>query len=61
MNTELIETRECEVCREALLIVRESSESHPSRVIALDAKDKARHVCFDLPQDANLLVMEDQE
>lgn len=60
MNTTLIETRECEVCREDLLIVRESSESE-DRVVALDKKDHKKHVCFDLPQDANLLVMEDND
>jgi hypothetical protein len=62
MKTEILEARECELCREALLIVRESSElGHLNRIIALDQKDKTKHVCFDLPQDANLLVMEDQE
>ena len=58
MKTELIKTRECGVCRESLLIIRESDEGE-ERLIALDAKDKVKHVCFDLPQDANLLVMED--
>jgi hypothetical protein len=68
MKTELIATRECELCREALFIIRESFEASSmtchetdERVVALNVKDKKHHVCFTLPQDANLLVMEDYE
>ena len=61
MKTEILESRECEVCREALFIVRETSDiGHINRIIAMDQKDKTKHVCFDLPRDANLLVMEDE-
>ena len=59
MERELIEARECGVCREALLVYREHSRSE-DRVVAIEEVTKKTHVCFDLPQDANLLVMEDQ-
>lgn len=57
MRQEVIASRECDVCREALLIVRENDD----RTIALNREDLERHVCFDLPADANLLVMEDPD
>jgi len=60
MKQELVASRECEVCREALLIVHEKHEPE-DRTIALNERDGERHVCFTLPQDANLLVMEDHE
>lgn len=51
------EARECDVCKEALFIVRKNVED--DRVFALNKKDMKRHVCFSLPADANLLVMYD--
>lgn len=53
---DIVHVKECEVCREELLIV---TEGDGERVIATDRKDGKRHVCFDLPQDAVLIVMED--
>jgi len=58
-SREIETVRECDVCREELLIWREVRKGHEDRVIACDRKDGKEHVCFDLPQDANLIVMED--
>lgn len=52
----ILESRECDVCREALFLVDYGDD----RVVATDRKDGQRHVCFDLPADANLLIMEDK-
>lgn len=48
----------CAVCKEDLVVFHEVSNT-VDRLIACDRKDGKRHVCFDLPQDANLIVLED--
>ncbi len=53
--------KECGVCREELQIWREIREGHEDRVVATDRVTGKQHVCFDLPQDANLLVLEDHD
>jgi len=59
MESQIIDVRECGVCREELLVWREVRVGTEDRVIARDRKDGKQHVCFDLPADANLLVLED--
>ena len=54
-------TKECEVCKEELLVWREVRRGKEDRLIACDRKDGKQHVCFDLPQDANLLILEDMD
>jgi hypothetical protein len=51
---EVVELRECERCKESLEIVR-VKENLEAREVASGEK----HVCWDLPQDANLLVLND--
>jgi hypothetical protein len=60
-SREIEAVRECGVCRQELLIWREVRKGKEDRVVACDRKSGDEHVCFDLPQDANLLVMEDIE
>lgn len=55
VTEQVVERRECERCKQALRIVRFPDQ----RLVAFDAKTKTRHVCWDLPEDANLLVMDD--
>ena len=49
---EVVELRECERCKESLQIVR-VKEHLEAREVASGEK----HVCWDLPEDANLIVM----
>lgn len=49
----LIGIRECPKCRETLRIVE--TRDGPAAVEQASMKE---HVCWDLPQDANLLVLE---
>lgn len=58
MKEELLETMECSVCREALQVVRVKAD-RGDRIIAREIESGERHVCFDIPADANLLVLED--
>jgi hypothetical protein len=63
MTKEVVEIRECDQCKETLEIVRYKYElpsgTNASRVVALEMETGERHVCWDLPQDANLLVLND--
>jgi uncharacterized protein YbaR (Trm112 family) len=61
MKQEVVASRECPVCREALLVVHEADENSDERTVAYNKNDRKRHVCFDLPSDANLLVMGDPD
>lgn len=55
---ELLEVRECGVCKEALHVFR-VTKGDEDRVVAREVASGKDHVCFELPQDANLLVLED--
>jgi hypothetical protein len=46
--------KECDRCKESLRIVKDDD-----RVVAYEIKSGDRHVCWSLPEDANLLVLED--
>lgn len=50
---EVIAIRECDLCKQTLHVVRMKDE----RTVATDATSGEQHVCWDLPQDANLLVL----
>ena len=45
------------MCRQALRIVQENDD----RQVAYDQGSGERHVCWDLPQDANLVVLDDTD
>ncbi len=51
---EVVELRECAQCKESLEIVRVKDD-----LVAREVASGERHVCWDLPQDANLLVLND--
>ncbi len=51
---EVVEIRECDRCKESLKIVRVKDD-----LVARDVASGERHVCWDLAQDANLLVLND--
>lgn len=48
--------KECDRCREALRIVL----TKDAVVVATDQRSGYKHICFDIPEDANLLVLGDQ-
>jgi len=59
---ELVEVRECGICKEALHIFHVTdkySDPDDKRVVAREVASGERHACFTLPRDANLLVLED--
>lgn len=49
---------ECSRCRTPLRIVQVSDE-RGAREIAYERDSARQHVCWDLPEDANLLVLDD--
>ncbi len=51
----ITEARECDHCREAIFILASPDE----RIVAVDQRNGMQHICFDIPADANLLVMRD--
>jgi hypothetical protein len=51
---EVVELRECDQCKESLKIVRVKGD-----LVAREVASGDRHVCWELPQDANLLVLND--
>ncbi len=53
-STSKIELRECDKCKESLRVVHEEE-----RVVAYEVASGERHVCWNLPEDANLLVLDD--
>lgn len=57
---EVIETtlRECSRCKQSLQILH-TKEDGGERVVALEVRSGKRHVCWDLPDDVNLLVLDD--
>lgn len=54
------EHRECDKCKEALVIVRpKKRDGMHEPAIAMEVASGNRHVCWNLPEDANLIVMDD--
>ncbi len=51
---EVVELRECERCKESLQIVRVKDH-----LVAREVASGEKHVCWDMPEDANLLVLSD--
>ena len=57
---QLLDTTECAICKEALQIVRVKAwKGGDDKVLAREVESGKQHVCFTIPQDANLLVLED--
>lgn len=50
----IVAYKECEKCKQALVVVQVNDQ----KLLREQATDQ-RHVCWTLPQDANLLVLED--
>ncbi len=61
MKPEVLEItlRECPRCKESLQIVHTKEIDKAERIVALEVQSGERHVCWQLPQDANLLVLDD--
>lgn len=54
------ERRECDKCKEALVIVRtKKKDGFYEPALAMEVASGNRHVCWDLAEDANLVVMDD--
>jgi hypothetical protein len=53
------ERRECDLCKEALVIVRVKKGDGHEPAMAMEVATGNRHVCWNLPEDANLIVMAD--
>ena len=61
-STSKIELRECDKCKESLRIVHENvhlGHDEVVRAVAYEIASGKRHVCWNLPEDANLLVLDD--
>ncbi len=54
----VVRTTECEVCKEPLNIVRVKAWRTGERTIAVECESGKQHVCFTIPQDANLIVLD---
>lgn len=52
----LVSIRECEVCKAAIRIVGSEQDE---RQTAFDVASGEEHECFDVPETAELLVMDD--
>lgn len=50
--------RECGKCKTPLVIIEAVDRQGAAVEIAVDEDSRERHVCWDLPEDANLLVVE---
>ncbi len=50
----IVQVKECDVCRMAIRII-----SDEGRETAFDVASGDVHDCFDVPEDADLLVMDD--
>lgn len=48
----LLAIRECPLCKETLRVLET-----PDGPVAIEQASEKQHVCWDLPQDANLLVL----
>lgn len=51
----LVEVKECDVCKAALRIIRDDE-----RETAYEIASGEEHDCFEIPDDAELLVMKDE-
>lgn len=51
----VLSVQECEVCRQVVMITHDEG-----REVAVDLHSKDPHECFDVPEGAELLVMEDE-
>lgn len=58
MTDVLVSVRECEVCKAAIRIVGSGEED---RTVAFDVASGEEHECFDIPPDAELLIMQDND
>ena len=57
---QVLDTTECAVCKEQLQIVRVKAwKGESDRVLAREVESGKQHVCFSVPTDANLLILED--
>ena len=56
MSDVLVEVRECEVCKAALRIVNSDE-----RQVSYEVASGEEHECFDVPENAELLIMDDRE
>lgn len=55
MNDEkIVAFKECASCKQALKVVEVEGQH-----LILELASGERHICWNLPQDANLLVLED--
>lgn len=55
----LVSTRECPLCREALNVYRMKAGVFVAIEQASEISGESKeHTCWDLPQDANLIVIE---
>lgn len=52
----IVQVKECDVCRAAIRIV-----SDEDRETAFDVATGDEHECFDIPEEAELLVMDDDD
>lgn len=53
------ERRECDYCKESLVILRVKGIDRVERAVAMEVVSGNRHVCWNLPEDANLIVIDD--
>ena len=59
VTTNQQERRECSYCKESLVILRLKYRDGASDAIPMEVATGNRHVCWNLPEDANLIVMDD--
>lgn len=52
----ILQVKECDVCRAAIRVVIDKD-----REVAYDVATDLEHECFEIPEDAQLLVMEDED
>lgn len=57
VTTDQQERRECDYCKEALVILRVKGPDGDA--IPVEVASGNRHVCWNLPEDANLIVIDD--
>lgn len=53
-SEDILALRECAQCKQALKVVEKDGQQ-----LILEMATDQRHVCWNLPQDANLLVLDD--
>ena len=54
----LVQVKECDLCHQAIRVV---SDPVKGRAVAFDEPSGEDHACFDIPKDAQVLVLEDNE